>query len=72
MGDNTGQSPNVVSMLGQRQRLGECHVFADVLPLLYSTPNVGLVWGQRRRQLTGIVPVMGCDAGPTLIGNWVV
>ena len=36
---NTRQSPNAVSMLGQRQRLwvnietasGECHVFADVL-----------------------------------------
>ena len=36
---NTGQSPNAVSMLGQRRRLwvnietalGECHVFADVL-----------------------------------------
>ena len=36
---NTGESPNAVSMLGQRQRLlikietalGECHVFADVL-----------------------------------------
>ena len=34
---NTGQSPNVVSMLGQRQRLwvniesalGECHVFSN-------------------------------------------
>ena len=36
---NTRQSPNAVSMLGQRQRLwvnietasGECHVFVDVL-----------------------------------------
>ena len=38
---NMGQSPNAVSMLGQRRRrwyknkaaLDECHVFAGVLPL---------------------------------------
>ena len=37
---NTGQSPDAVSILGQRQRwwtnietaLGECHVFGEVLP----------------------------------------
>ena len=31
-------------------------------------PSDGLVLGQRRRQLTGIEPAMGCDAGPSL--NW--
>ena len=27
--------------------------------------------GQRRRRLTGIEPVMGCDTGPTLNRWWV-
>ena len=47
---NTGQSPNSVSMLGQRRRLwvnietalGECHVFADVVAQIYSRPSVEL------------------------------
>ena len=60
-------------MTGQRRRLwvnietalGECHVFAKV----YSRPSDGLVFGQRRRRLTGIEPAMGCDAGPTLNRN---
>ena len=34
-------------------------------------PSDGLVLGQRRRQLTGIEPAMGCDAGPTLNRNLV-
>ena len=72
--ENTVQSPNAVSMPGQRRRLwvsiettlGECHVFADVRRV-YSRPSDGLVLGQRRRRLTGIEPdLMGCDAGPTL------
>ena len=65
--DNTGQSPNAVPMLGQRRRLwvnietalGECHVFADVLAQVYNRPSVGLVLGQRHRQLTGIKPAKG-------------
>ena len=60
--DNTGQSPDAVPMLGQRQRLwvnietelGECHVFADVLAQVCSRPSVGLVLGQRHTQLNGI------------------
>ena len=38
---------------------------------LYIRPSVGLVLGQHRRRLTGIEPVMGCVAGPTLNRNWV-
>ena len=42
---NTGQSPNFVSMLGQRRRLlvnietalGECHVFVDVAQSIQQT-----------------------------------
>ena len=77
--ENKVQSPNAVSMSGQRRRLwvnietslGGCHVFADVLAQVYSRPSDGLVLGQRRRQLTGIEPAMGCDAGPTLNRNLV-
>ena len=36
---------------------------------VYSRPGDGLVLGQRRRQLTGIEPVIGYDAGPTLNRN---
>ena len=36
---------------------------------VYSGPSVGLVLGQRRRQLTGIEAAMGCDAGPTFNRN---
>ena len=53
--EKTAQSPNAVSMTGQRRRLwvnietalGECHVFAQS----YSRPSDGLVFGQRRRHL---------------------
>ena len=37
-----------------------------VLDKVYSRSSDGLVLGQRRRQLTGIEPAMGCDAGLTL------
>ena len=33
--------------------------------------SVGVVLSQRRTQLTGIEPAMGCDSGPQLNGNWV-
>ena len=46
-------------------------LFADVLAQVYSRPSVGLVLGQRRRQLTSIEPAMVSDAGPTLHRNWV-
>ena len=36
---------------------------------VYSRHSVGVVLGQRRRQLTGIELAMGCDAGPTLHRN---
>ena len=70
--ENKLQSPNAVSMTGQRRRLwvnietalGECHVFAQV----YSRPSDGLVLGQRYKRLTDIEPALGCDADPTL--NW--
>ena len=34
--------------------------------------SVGVVLSQRRTQLTGIEPAMGCDSGPPLNRNWVV
>ena len=51
---NTVQSPNVVSMTGQRRRLRK----------VYNRPGERLVLGLRRRRLTGIEPAMGSDAGP--------
>ena len=36
---------------------------------IYSRPSDGLGLGQRRRQLTGIEPAIGCDACPTLNRN---
>ena len=33
--------------------------------------SVGVVLSQRRTQLTGIEPAMGCDSGPPLNRNWV-
>ena len=38
---------------------------------VYNRPGDRLVLGQRRRQLTGIEPAMGCNAGPTLNRNLV-
>ena len=32
--------------------------------------SVGVVVSQRRTQLTGIEPAMGCDSGPPLSRNW--
>ena len=72
--ENTVQSPDDVSMSGQRRRLwvnietalGECQVLVRK-----TRPSDGLVLAQRRRQLTGIEPEMGCDAGPTLNRNLV-
>ena len=66
-------------MLGQRQRLlvnietasGECHVFADVLAQSIQQTQCWITVVERSRQLTGIEPVMGCDAGQTLNRNWV-
>ena len=63
------QSPNAVSMSGQRRRLwfniktslGECRVFAQSIGA-YSRHSDGLVLGKRRRRLTGIEPAMGCVA----------
>ena len=74
--ENLVQSPNAVSMTGQRRRLWvnfetalvECHVFAQ--SSLYNRPSEVSVLGQHRRRLTGIEPAMGCDAGPTLNLNW--
>ena len=34
--------------------------------------SVGVVLSQRRTQLTGIEPAIGCDSGPPLNINWVV
>ena len=69
--ENTVQSPNAVSMTGQRRRLwvnietalSECHVFDQSI--------YGLVLAQRRRRLYSIGPVMVCDGGPTLNRNLV-
>ena len=69
------QSPNAVSMTGQRRRLwvniepalGECHVFAQSI----QQARDRLVLSQRSRRLTGIEPAMGCNAGPTLNRNLV-
>ena len=38
---------------------------------VYNRPGDRSVLGQRRRQLTGIQPAMGCKAGPTLNQNLV-
>ena len=73
--ENTVQSPNVISMTGQRRTLWvnietalvECHVFAQSI----QQPSDRLVLGQRFRRLTGIEPAMGCNAGPTLNRNLV-
>ena len=34
---------------------------------VYKRSSVGLVFAQRRKQLTDTEPAMGCDAGPTMI-----
>ena len=73
--ENTVQSPNAVSITGQRQRLWvnietalvECHVFAQIIQQIRDR----LVLDQHRRRLTDIEPAMGCNAGPTLNGNLV-
>ena len=39
---------------------------------VYNRPGDRLVLGQRRRRLTGIELVMGCNAGPTLNRNLLV
>ena len=73
--ENLVQSPNAVSMVGQRRRLWvnieTASVNATCLRKVYSRPSDGLVLGQRRRRLTDIEPAMGCDAGPTLNRNLV-
>ena len=63
-------------MSGQRRRLWvnietASWVNATCLHKVYSSPSDGLVLGQSRRQLTGIEPAMGFDAGPTLNRNLV-
>ena len=69
-------------MLGKRRRrcanietvLGKWHVFAGiraVTKLVYSRPSVGVVLGQRRRQIVGSEIAMGYGIGPTLNRNWV-
>ena len=73
--ENTVQRFNAVSIAGQRRTLwvnietalGKCHVFAQSI----HQTNDGFVLGQRRRQLTGIDPAMGYDAGPTWNRNLV-
>ena len=68
----TVQSPNAVSMTGQRRRLwidietalGECYVFAQSI----QQTRDRLMLGQRHRRLTGIEPAMGFNAGPAM--NW--
>ena len=75
--EKTVQSPNAVSMTGQRQRLWVnietvlvgCHAFAQSTVYHCDRPGDRLVLGQRRRRLTGIDPAMGCNAGPTLNRN---
>ena len=74
--ENNVQSPNAFSMTGQRRSLWvnietvlvEWHVFVRSI---YNRAGDRLVLGQRRRQLTGIEPAMGCNAGPTLNRNLV-
>ena len=71
----TVQSPNVVSMPGQRRRLWvnietvliEWHLFRKV----YNRPGDRLMLGQRRRRSPRYEPAMGCNAGPTLNRNLV-
>ena len=73
--ENAVQRFNAVSIAGQRRKLwvnietalGECHVLAQSI----HQTNGGFVLAQRRRQLTGIDPAMGCDAGPTWNRNLV-
>ena len=74
--ENTVQSPSAVSMACQRRRLWvniETALvewgYATCLRKVYNRPGDGLVLGQRRSQLTGIRPAMGCSAGPTLNRN---
>ena len=71
--EKTVQSPNTVSMTGQRRRLWvniETVWLNDTcLRKIYNRPGDRLVLGQRRRRLTGIEPAMGCNAGPTLNRN---
>ena len=76
---NTVQSPNAVSIPGQRRRLwvkiktalGEWHVYADVLTQSIQQTQCLISVGQGHRRLIGIAPVMGCDASPKLNRNLV-
>ena len=68
--EKTVQSPNPVSMTGQRRRLWvtlkQYWLNDTCLRKVYNRPGDSLVLGQRRRRLTDIEPAMGCNAGPTL------
>ena len=67
--ENKVQSPNAVSIMGQRRRLWvdieTLLVECPILRKVYNRPGDRLVLRQRRRQLTGIEPAMACNAGPT-------
>ena len=66
--ENTVQSPNAVSMTGQRRRLWvkQHWLNATCLRKVYKRLGDRLVLGQRRRRLTGLEPAMSYNAGPTL------
>ena len=69
--ENTVQSPNAVSMTGQRRRRWVNIETALVECQVCNRPGDRLVLGQRRRRLIGIEPAMSCDADPTLNRNLV-
>ena len=73
--ENTVQTPNAVSMTGQRRRLWvkieTTLLNATCLRKVYNRFRDRLVLGQRRGRLTGLEPPMGCNAGPTLNRNLV-
>ena len=49
-------------------KLKQHWVNVTCLRKIHRSPSDGLLLGQRLKRLTGIEPVMGCDAGPTF--NW--
>ena len=73
--ENKIQSRNAVSIKGQRRilwvNIATALVECTCLRKVYNRPGDRLVLGQRRRQLTGIEPAMGCNAGPALKLNLV-
>ena len=67
------QSPNAVPQccFNDRPAFKQYWLNDTCLRKVYNRPGDKLVLGQRRRQLIGIEPAMGCRAGSTLNRNLV-